>query len=172
MSRLEDYVDNLPEWKKIYHGKYRTELVTRISEILEEKDWNQSDLADELDCSDAYVSKLLSGNANITLKTVSKLEAALNEDVMHIAWSIGSKYEEDFFGVNFLPLDPEEEFEEEISSSKEAVVGFRKGYSVGGGLVVQFGASGIEKRRMDANEFGKMEVKRGSSTDEHTVSLS
>lgn len=106
MSRLEDHVDSLPSWKKTFYGKYRTDLVTRISEILEEKGWSQSDLADALGCTDANVSKLLSGSANITLKTVSKLEAALEEDVMHIAWSPNSDHESDMLPKHWAsPID-------------------------------------------------------------------
>ena len=162
MSRLEEYVQSMPKWKQIFHGKYRTELVTRVSEILEEKGWSQSDLANVLECSDAYVSKLLSGNANVTLKTVSKLEAALGEDVMHIAWSLTSKHESNVVPKLWeVPVSDEELEEHEWSYSEEDHFEIHSGEKGSGVSTVSIG------------QLGEIDISRGNSLDEkHLINFS
>ena len=162
MSRLEEYVQSMPKWKQIFHGKYRTELVTRVSEILEEKGWSQSDLANVLECSDAYVSKLLSGNANVTLKTVSKLEAALGEDVMHIAWSLNSEHESDVLPkVWKIPISNQELEDHEWS------------YSEGDQIGIHHGKKGSSVSTVSTDQLGEMNVSReNSSEEERLISLS
>ena len=49
--------------------------------ILENKDINQSDLATRLGISEASISKMLSIDANLTVKTIAKLLTALNADL-------------------------------------------------------------------------------------------
>lgn len=159
MSRLQKHVESLPEWKQIYHGKYRTELVTRVSQILEEKGWTQSDLADALDCSDAYVSKLLSGNANLTFKTVSKLEAALGEDVLRVTWSLKSEYGELFHWISSAHAPFKEVIEEEFEDSGGVWKKIAK--SRDRGFVVRFGELGTGKHEVDTDQFEEMEITRG-----------
>lgn len=162
MSRLEEYVQSLPEWKQIFEGKYRTELVTRISEILEEKGWNQSDLADVLDCSDAYISKLLSGNVNVTLKTVSKLESALEEEVMHISWSLASEHENEVY--------PEQEgnfvWSEESATFEKSPEGEWRD------IKVHPGKSGADPKVVSPAQLQEMEVDRDESRSRECASLS
>ncbi len=60
------------------------ELVVRIYELLEEKGWTQKDLAAKLDKSPSEISKWLSGEHNLTLRTLTKLEVELGEDLIQI----------------------------------------------------------------------------------------
>lgn len=161
MSRLEEYVQSLPKWKQIFHGKYRTELVTRVSEVLKEKGWSQSDLADVLECSDAYVSKLLSGNANVTLKTVSKLESALGEDIMHIAWSFTSDHESDVLPkVWEVPVSDEDLEEHEWSQSEEEVE-------------VHHGQKGSGVSTVSIDQIGEISLSRENSLEKkHHINFS
>lgn len=60
------------------------ELVVRIHEILEEKEWSQKMLAEKMDKSPSEISKWLSGEHNFTLRSIAKLEVELGEDLIQI----------------------------------------------------------------------------------------
>ncbi|MBL7798490.1 MAG: helix-turn-helix transcriptional regulator [Saprospiraceae bacterium] len=60
------------------------ELVARIYDLLEEKGWTQKDLAAKLDKSPSEISKWLSGEHNLTLRTLTRLEVELGEDLIQI----------------------------------------------------------------------------------------
>jgi transcriptional regulator with XRE-family HTH domain len=55
-----------------------------IYELLEEKGWTQKDLAAKLDKSPSEISKWLSGEHNLTLRTLTRLEVELGEDLIQI----------------------------------------------------------------------------------------
>lgn len=74
----------MPSWKRHFVEKYQTDLVIRINRILENKGWSQTDLKEEIGWSKARVSQVLSGDENLTLKTVAKLEDALDEDILKV----------------------------------------------------------------------------------------
>lgn len=63
----------------------RYELQLRIIEemlaIMEKENMSRTDLAHRLDCSQAYVTKLLNGSQNLTLKTLVDLGAAIGHKV-------------------------------------------------------------------------------------------
>jgi ribosome-binding protein aMBF1 (putative translation factor) len=65
------------------------ELVVRIYELLEEKGWTQKDLAAKLDKSPSEISKWLSGEHNLTLRTLTRLEVELGEDLIQIPGKSG-----------------------------------------------------------------------------------
>ena len=60
------------------------ELVIRIHDLLEEKGWSQKDLAAKLEKSPSEISKWLGGDHNLTLRTLTKLEVELGEDLIQI----------------------------------------------------------------------------------------
>lgn len=49
-----------------------------IYQALEQQNLNQKDLANRLGCSNAYISKLLDGSQNLTLKKMVEIALALN----------------------------------------------------------------------------------------------
>jgi len=57
-------------------------LAARITKILEEKGWTQRDLAREIGMKDSYVSALMKGELNLTLKTITVLEQGLGEKLI------------------------------------------------------------------------------------------
>lgn len=75
---------SVPSWKRHFVEKYQTDLVIRINRILETKDWSQTDLKEEIGWSKARVSQVLSGDKNLTLKTIAKLEDALGEEILKV----------------------------------------------------------------------------------------
>ncbi len=54
----------------------------RIKFLLEKKGLMQKDLADLLGKKESEISKWLSGSHNFTLRTISNIEAALDEEVL------------------------------------------------------------------------------------------
>lgn len=80
---------SVPSWKRHFVEKYQTDLIIRINRILERKGWSQQDLKEaiEPDWSKARVSQVLSGDKNLTLETISKLEDALGEDILEVPLS-------------------------------------------------------------------------------------
>lgn len=83
---------DVPSWRRHFVEKYQTDLIIRVNRVLEEKGWSQQDLRNELEekgivWSKARVSQVLSGDENLTLETVSKIEDALGEDILEVPLS-------------------------------------------------------------------------------------
>lgn len=60
-------------------------IVNRIHDILESKNFDQKDLAKLLGKSEAEISKWMRGTHNFTLKTIMRIEAALDESILEVA---------------------------------------------------------------------------------------
>ena len=76
-------IDETPAETKIFVKKYG-DLVVRAHQILLEKGITQKELAARLDKSPSEISKWLSGNHNLTLRSIAKLEAELGTDLIYI----------------------------------------------------------------------------------------
>lgn len=62
---------------------YSSNIARRVVAILEErKDLNQKSLAELLDVSQQYISKLLKGEENLTLETIAKLSTVLGVELI------------------------------------------------------------------------------------------
>ncbi|MBN2412804.1 helix-turn-helix transcriptional regulator [candidate division KSB1 bacterium] len=71
-----------PETKKLVQKQ--DEIAVLINSILQQKGLTQKEFAKKTGMKESQLSKILSGNANMTLKTISKIEAALGEDIISI----------------------------------------------------------------------------------------
>ncbi len=60
------------------------EIAARISALMHEQKLNQTALAEKTGKPKSYVSRVLSGTVNLTLKTVAEFEAALGADVFAV----------------------------------------------------------------------------------------
>lgn len=60
-------------------------IADRIHEILEKKEMDQKDLAKALGKTESEISKWMRGTHNFTIKTISKLENILGEQLVQIA---------------------------------------------------------------------------------------
>ena len=58
------------------------DVADRIHALLEQKGMSQKDLTVALHKSESEISKWLSGTHNLELKTVIRIEEALNEDIL------------------------------------------------------------------------------------------
>jgi len=60
-------------------------IAVRILSVLRKKDISQKKLAEAIDVSPQYVSKILKGQENLTLETITKIEMFLEESLIQIA---------------------------------------------------------------------------------------
>ena len=67
------------------------EVIEYIHGVLKSRGLNQKDLAEKLDKSESEISKILSPGHNITLKTISKIEVALEEKIIMTPKNINKK---------------------------------------------------------------------------------
>ncbi len=77
MADIAKSIDN-DEWE--FH-KYAFDISDQISELMESVSINKTELAEKLGSSKAFVSKILRGDANMTLKTLTKIVFALGGEV-------------------------------------------------------------------------------------------
>jgi transcriptional regulator with XRE-family HTH domain len=77
---IEDIFNQIPEWEEHYE-----ELMHLVSEEINksmiEQDMNKSSFAERMRVSKPYITKLLRGSENISLKTLAKISVALNNKV-------------------------------------------------------------------------------------------
>ena len=70
------------------------DISQQVFALLDEKGWNQGDLARALGKSDAEISKWLSGTHNLTLRSIAKMEAILDADIVITPMKAARKYKE------------------------------------------------------------------------------
>ena len=72
------------EWRKANRDwlRYSRKIAIVVAMSLEDLHISQRQLAELVGCSPQYVSRLLKGEENLTLETLSKLERALNVPIM------------------------------------------------------------------------------------------
>lgn len=82
-SRLRRDVEQTSASEKRFYRK-NDEVVARIRELMEQHDLTQEALADEMGKSPSYVSRVLGGGVNLTLKTIAEFEEALGGDILAV----------------------------------------------------------------------------------------
>lgn len=83
MSLFDDLVKSIPEETKKLVQK-QGDIAVRISKILKRKGITQREFANYLGMKESHLSKILSGQVNLTLKTIVRLEIALGENIVEI----------------------------------------------------------------------------------------
>ena len=81
MPEFQDSIDEMSVDSRIFVDK-SLEIAEHIMHLMEQKGMKQKDLADRMGKSEAEISKILGGMQNLTLRTISKLEAALEADII------------------------------------------------------------------------------------------
>lgn len=80
-------VNNIPKESVIF-AKLYGEIVMRVNNLLEEKGYTQKKLAEDLDKRPSEINKWLNGEHNLTLKTIAKLQAVLEDDIINVPSSL------------------------------------------------------------------------------------
>ena len=73
--------------------RYSGHIALTVMNRLEQMGMSQKELAEKMNCSPQYVSKLLKGSENLTLETISKLEESLEMDIVKSALTYVDGYE-------------------------------------------------------------------------------
>jgi transcriptional regulator with XRE-family HTH domain len=80
-NKLEERRKVIPKDVKIYIDM-AFKLADQVDSILQKQGKSQRDLATKLGKSESEISKWLSGEHNITLRSLAKLQAALGEPII------------------------------------------------------------------------------------------
>jgi transcriptional regulator with XRE-family HTH domain len=64
--------------------KKSMQIAVGVLKVLREKNISQNTLAEKLNVSPQYVNKILKGNENLTLETITKIEEILNIQLINI----------------------------------------------------------------------------------------
>ena len=77
------------EWRRKNEKwlKYARVITMKTMQAMDKQSVTQSILAKRMGCSQQYVSNLLKGSSNMTLETISRIETALNIDLIGSALS-------------------------------------------------------------------------------------
>ena len=95
MNKATDFLDNhqsatpskwkeAAEWRRTNEKwlKYARVITMKTMQAMDKQSVTQSLLAERMGCSQQYVSNLLKGSSNMTLETISRIETALNIDII------------------------------------------------------------------------------------------
>lgn len=75
-----------------YFVQHSMEISVRIIELLDKHNLTQREIASKLGKSESEISKWLSGNHNLTLKSISKLESVFNEQIIFTEKEVSEKF--------------------------------------------------------------------------------
>lgn len=76
-------LDRTPKETKAFVGLY-SDIVVRVHQLMEKKNLSQNKLAQKMGKKPSELSKWLSGNHNLTLRSIAKLQAELDEPVIEV----------------------------------------------------------------------------------------
>jgi transcriptional regulator with XRE-family HTH domain len=89
-SRLRQDVEQIPSSEKRFYRK-NDDVVARIHELKDEQDLTQKELAEAVDKTPSYVSRVLGGGVNLTLETIAEFEEALGAEILSVPTSSSVK---------------------------------------------------------------------------------
>lgn len=86
---LRSALQEVPEDVKIFVRR-QVDMARRIREIMEDQNLTQKSLAKRLSKQESEISKWLSGEHNLTFRSLAKLEAALGEPILEVPDAMGA----------------------------------------------------------------------------------
>jgi transcriptional regulator with XRE-family HTH domain len=96
-KRLEDFASSTPSrWKenaiyRLENSRWLRRSQKIAMEMLDRMEYlgiNQKELAQRMECSPQYISKILKGKENLSLETISKIEEALEMEFQSIPGAV------------------------------------------------------------------------------------
>ena len=81
-KNLEEYLKEYKSDPDFVAEELAIDITERINVIMERKGLNKQKIARLLNVSKSYISKLLNGNPNMTIKTLAKITVALDENII------------------------------------------------------------------------------------------
>lgn len=67
--------------------KWSQGIAMKIIDYMQEHNLSRTDIASRLGCSPQYVSKILSGHTNFSVKSIAEIEKCLNIQIMEAAFA-------------------------------------------------------------------------------------
>jgi transcriptional regulator with XRE-family HTH domain len=92
-SSLRDLIANRVGAEQMLASKLKMGFVGDLWNLMQENKLTSKDLAKRLEISEARVSKILKGDANLTIDTIAKLACAIKSEVSLTFRPLGSKPE-------------------------------------------------------------------------------
>lgn len=81
VNLFHELLSSVPAAQRRLYDK-QSQIAGQITHLLKVKKWKQRDLASSTGLRESYISRVLAGEANLTLETITKLEAAFDTDVI------------------------------------------------------------------------------------------
>jgi len=78
-------LQNISDEKKYYLRKH-ADIIYRVKQLLKEKGLTQQNFAEKMGKQPSEISKWFKGEHNFTLKSITKMEAELGEDIINIPY--------------------------------------------------------------------------------------
>lgn len=93
-SLYKEIIQETPEeTKRLIHKQ--VDIAVQLEEYIKEKRTSKRDFAEMMGWQASYLSRVLAGGANLTLKTITKMEAVLQKDLIKTPMIYERQYEPD-----------------------------------------------------------------------------
>ena len=95
LSKLNEYSSKTPskwrdnaEWRMANKSwlRYSQQIAMMMLDRMEELGLTQKSIAERMGCSQQYISRILKGTENLSIETISKIEAALELEILELAF--------------------------------------------------------------------------------------
>ncbi|MDE7437927.1 MAG: helix-turn-helix transcriptional regulator [Muribaculaceae bacterium] len=95
LSKLNEHKSSTPskwrenaEWRMANKSwlRYSQQIAMMMLDRMEELGLTQKSLAERMGCSQQYISRILKGTENLSIETISKIEAALELEILEPAF--------------------------------------------------------------------------------------
>jgi transcriptional regulator with XRE-family HTH domain len=90
-SRFRNLLNRVPPNTRQLVRK-QNEIADRIFRCIKQRNITQKEFAQQLGMKESQLCKILGGNANLTLKTIVKIETVLQEEIVKIARDDSSQF--------------------------------------------------------------------------------
>ncbi len=117
------------EWRKANWGwlRYSQYIAIRMMSRMDELHITQAALAERMNCSQQYISKILKGQENLSLESIWKIESVLEIDLVKSALSYVAGYNYTTSArAQYLSDSGEHELDPKIKTS-DLVAGYKPG---------------------------------------------
>lgn len=88
---LRDLLSEIPAFERHFQRKYQVRTVLRMNDLLAERGLTQKDIVERTGWNKGFVSRLLSGSGNLTLRTLARFEDAVGADVLDVTTAAETK---------------------------------------------------------------------------------
>ena len=78
---FEDYLKSSEKNMKYDENRFNLSILSQVFSIMKKEKITNAELANRMNVSRAYITKLFKGNCNFTIKTVTAICRALDSDV-------------------------------------------------------------------------------------------